>query len=54
MCLGFENVDKKTLNSYTKKSEKKVEMKKLLCVSILACLTFRTENTLCYYYVSLW
>ena len=31
--LGFENVDKKTLNSYTKKSEKKVEMKKLLLVS---------------------
>ena len=30
MSLGFENVDKKTLNSYTKKSEKKVEMKKLL------------------------
>jgi ribosomal protein S14 len=26
MSLGFENVDKKTLNSYTKKSEKKVEM----------------------------
>ena len=33
MSLGFENVDKKTLNSYTKKSEKKVEMKKLLLVS---------------------
>jgi hypothetical protein len=33
MSLGFENVDKKTLNSYTKKSEKKVEMKKrLTCV----------------------
>ena len=30
MSLGFENVDKKTLNSYTKKSEKKVEMKKRL------------------------
>ena len=30
MGLGFENMDKKTLNSYTKKSEKKVEMKKLL------------------------
>ena len=30
MGLGFENMDKKTLNSYTKKSEKKVEMKKRL------------------------
>ena len=30
MSLGFENVDKKTLNSYTKKSEKKVEMNTLL------------------------
>ena len=44
MCLGFENVDKKTLNSYTKKSEKKVEMISSLLVSILARLTLEQKT----------
>ena len=52
MSLGFENVDKK--NVYEKKWKKGRNEEAPPCVSILACLTFITENTLGYYYVSLW
>ena len=54
MCLGFKNMDKKTLNSYTKKSEKKAEMKKRLTCQHFGMPHLYTENTLGYYYVSLW
>ena len=46
MSLGFENVDKKTLNSYTKKSEKKVEMKKRLTCQHFGMPHLYTENTI--------